>query len=98
MLKSVVVFFILMRREEQSASAPAMRIAASPSKSSIVRRMKVSETEICPFTRGMRTTMREPKKSVRMRRRARRKLRNLGSKLKTVNSPEAIPRIITAQI
>ena len=45
-LKKSTLAFLLKRTEEQSASAAASSTAASTPKTSMARKMKVSETEI----------------------------------------------------
>ena len=64
-LKTIVTGFRPTGSDEHAPSAAAKRIAASPPKSSIVRKMKVSETVICPLNCGTRMATRELKISVR---------------------------------
>ena len=52
------------RDEESSASVAAIRIAASPPYSSSVRKIKVSETEMCELNCGILITIRELRNSV----------------------------------
>jgi hypothetical protein len=63
-LKPITIFFFVMRTEEQKPSAAASRMAASPPKNSRAKKMKVSEMEIFPRTRGISTDTRDPKASV----------------------------------
>src|SRR5207237_8546990 len=58
--KRIVLDFRLEWIVEQIPSMAASKIAASPPYSSIVRKMKVSETVIWPPMRGMITAVREP--------------------------------------
>src|SRR3954470_24084338 len=59
-LKAMTSRNLLKRTEEQRASRAERMTATSPPKSRIERKMKVSETEMCPFTRGILMEMREP--------------------------------------
>src|SRR5205085_2200230 len=59
-LKKIVLDFRLEWIVEQIPSMAASKIAASPPYSSIVKKMKVSETVIWPPMRGMTTAVREP--------------------------------------
>ena len=63
-LNRMVDGFLLNRREERSASAPASRTAASLPYRSRVRKMKVSEIEIWELNRGIGMIIRELMRSV----------------------------------
>src|SRR5215211_1148737 len=87
-----------MRREEQKASAAASRMAASPPKNSMAKKMKVSETEICPRTRGISTDTREPKASVTRLTSMKRRPRVEGWRRVTVNAHATAPSDMTAHM
>src|SRR2546425_13239705 len=63
-LNTTVRRFLQNRWEVTSDSAAGSNTAASPPYSNKVRNMKVSETLISPFTRGMVTIRRELKQMV----------------------------------
>ena len=63
-LKVIVIAFLLKVKDEQKASAAASRIAASPPQSIMVKKMRVSETEICELRRGIGIERRDPRPSV----------------------------------
>lgn len=63
-LKSMVSGFLLNRREERNASAPARSTAASPPYNNRVRKIKVSEMEIWELKRGIGMMIRELMRSV----------------------------------
>src|SRR5436305_2423495 len=74
-LNAITSRSLLKRMEEQSASVAESRTATSPPKSRIERKMKVSETEMCPLTRGILIVMREPMPMV-MRERNKQRMSN----------------------
>src|SRR5215207_1221357 len=85
-----------MRSDVQKASAAARRTAASPPKNSMAKKMKVSEIEICPRTRGIATDTREPKASVTRLMSMKRRPRVEGWRPVTVNAQAAAPSEMTA--
>src|ERR1051325_2253333 len=87
-----------MRRDVTKASAAASRTAASPPKSRSEKKMKVSETEICPRTRGISTETREPKASVTMLMRRKRRPRAEGWSRVMLYAHATAPSEMTAHI
>src|SRR5262245_24893419 len=59
-LNIIVSGLLVIRKDEDRPSSAASRIAASPSKRSKVRKMKISEIEMYESNRKNRTTIREP--------------------------------------
>src|SRR5215203_1975471 len=87
-----------MRVDEQKPSAAASRMAASPPKNSMAKKMKVSEMEIWPRTRGIATDTREPKASVTMLMSPKRRPRVEGWRRVTVNAHATAPSVMTAHM
>src|SRR5215213_790336 len=87
-----------MRVDEQKPSAAASRMAASPPKNSMAKKMKVSEMEIWPRTRGIATETREPKASVTRLMSMKRRPRVEGWRRVTVNAHATAPSVMTAHM
>jgi|SRR6266550_778128 len=68
-LKAIVRGLFVIRSDEKYPSSAASRTAASPSKSSNAKKMKMSEIEIQESNRKNRTTIREPTETVTSTRR-----------------------------
>src|SRR5829696_1076452 len=73
-------------------------MAASPPKSSSEKKMKVSETEICPRTRGISTDTREPKASVTRLMTRKRRSRVAGWSRVTLYAHATAPSEMTAHM
>src|SRR6266576_1557968 len=93
-LNVMVMAFRLKLKDEQNASAAAKRTAASPPYSSMVRKMRVSETEICELRRGIGIERREPSPSVipinNMKRRSKPTRETRYAETPTATAPRAI--------
>jgi len=79
-LKRTESFLLQKRNEEQKPSVPASRMAASPPKSSIVRKIKVSVKEKWDLKRGISIVAREQAIVISSSKRKRRSSRATGKR------------------
>jgi len=97
-LKKTVILLLQKRHDEIVASNAASNIASSPPYSSSVRKIKVSDTEMCDLSLGILTEIREPSPRVKPTKKRNRKSIVANGALDAAHKTQAAPPSITAII